>query len=160
MYSRGCLSYDLIKKTIGLVNIFCNAIYIYYLKLPYSQYPPLSSRLTNLLKIFDRTTWMLTFLSIFVVHNTFRLLCYIAKKMGYISLEEEITLWPFRYINNFDNFYPIFTLPLHFFRVDIPVDSLASDYIQSEKQRKHNNYLKIRKTAKRGKKNFFSQFIY
>ena len=113
MYSRGCLSYDLIKKTIGLVNIFCNAIYIYYLKLPYSQYPPLSSRLTNLLKIFDRTTWMLTFLSIFVVHNTFRLLCYIAKKMGYISLEEEITLWPFRYINNFDNFYPIFTLPLH-----------------------------------------------
>ena len=35
-------------------------------------------------------------------------------------------------------------------RVDIPVDSLCSDYIQSEKQRKHNNYLKIRKTAKRG----------
>ena len=36
------------------------------------------------------------------------------------------------------------------YRVDIPVDSLCSDYIQSEKQRKHNNYLKIRKTAKRG----------
>ena len=37
-------------------------------------------------------------------------------------------------------------------RVDFPVDSLCSDYIQSEKQRKHNNYLKIRKTAKRGRK--------
>ena len=36
------------------------------------------------------------------------------------------------------------------FRVDIPVDSLESEYIKSEKQRKHNNYLKIRKTAKRG----------
>ena len=32
------------------------------------------------------------------------------------------------------------------------MDSLGSDYIKSEKQRKHNNYLKIRKTAKRGEK--------
>ena len=35
------------------------------------------------------------------------------------------------------------------FRVDIPVDSLDSDYV-TENQRKHNNYFKIRKTAKRG----------
>ena len=43
-----------------------------------------------------------------------------------------------------------------FCRVDIPVDSLCSDYIKSEKQRKHNNYLKIRKTAKRGLKNLLT----
>ena len=39
------------------------------------------------------------------------------------------------------------------------MDSLASDYIKSEKQRKHNNYLKIRKTAKRGKKKLLSLFL-
>ena len=36
------------------------------------------------------------------------------------------------------------------------MDSLCSDYIKSEIQRKHNNYLKIRKTAKRGLKNLFT----
>ena len=84
--------------------------------------------------------------------------------MGYISLEEEITLWPFRYFDNSYNYlnyhFKAKQNPLHFFRVDIPVDSLASDYIQSKKQRKHNNYLKIRKTAKRGKKKSLCLAIY
>ena len=39
------------------------------------------------------------------------------------------------------------------------MDSLGSDYIKSEKQRKHNNYLKIRKTAKRGLKITFGEIF-
>ena len=71
--------------------------------------------------------------------------------MGYISLEEEILMWPFRYSDGSSTFRNILKLR-EYCRVDIPVDSLGSEYIKSEKQRKHNNYLKIRKTAKRGKK--------
>ena len=146
------------------------------------QYPPMSSRLTNLLRIFDRKSWVFSFLSIFVVHNTLRLLCYLAKRMGYITLEEEILMWPFRYfgywiyqlyfkinLNSYNStFFAAFRLKYLsrwirkeslYCRVDFPVDSLCSDYIQSEKQRKHNNYLKIRKTAKRGLKIPFGEIF-
>ena len=53
--------------------------------------------MTNLLRIFDGAGWVLSFLSVIAIHYTFRLLCYFAKKMGYISLEEEIIISPFRY---------------------------------------------------------------
>ena len=68
--------------------------------------------------------------------------------MGYFTLEEEILMWPFRFFFRLNGG----STNNLFCRVDIPVDSLCSDYIESEKQRKHNNYLKIRKAAKRGEK--------
>ena len=70
--------------------------------------------------------------------------------MGYITLEEEILMWPFRFFLEIE--WLISKEYNLCCRVDIPVDSLCSDYIESEKQRKHNNYLKIRKAAKRGEK--------
>ena len=63
---------------------------------PSPQFPPQGSRITNLFGLFDGPSWTLIFLSYLAIFYTFKLLEYIADRMGYISLEEEIPFCPFR----------------------------------------------------------------
>ena len=63
---------------------------------PFHQYPPKASRITNLLRLFDIPCWFMIFLSYLAIMKTFKLLEYLAEKMGYCSVvEEEIPFVPF-----------------------------------------------------------------
>ena len=61
---------------------------------PPLQFPPQGSRIANLFGLFDGPSWAMVFLTSLVVFYTFKLLEYIAKKMGYTSREEELPFFP------------------------------------------------------------------
>ena len=63
---------------------------------PPPQYPPQGSRIANLFGLFDPLCWAMVFLTWLIVWHTFKLLEYIAEKMGHTFEEVEIPFLPFR----------------------------------------------------------------
>ena len=63
---------------------------------PFSQYPPQGSRIANLFGLFDSSCWAMVFLTWLIIWYTFKLLEYIAERMGHTYEEVEIPFLPFR----------------------------------------------------------------
>ena len=61
---------------------------------PNPQFPPLGFKIANLFGLFDKSCWAIIFITFVFISNTFKLLEYIAKKMGYTSREEELPFFP------------------------------------------------------------------
>ena len=63
---------------------------------PSSQYPPQGSRIANLFGLFDSSCWAMVFLTWLIIWYTFKLLEFIAERMGHTFEEVEIPFLPFR----------------------------------------------------------------
>ena len=113
---------------------------------PHFQYPPQDSRTTNLFRLFDGFGWALIFLTWLTIYYTFKLLEFVAGKMGYISLETPIPFFPFRLFF----FYALFVfIRISLFRVNVPMGGTAEVYTDLE-QRRMFSYANVRKAAYRG----------
>ena len=73
---------------------------------PAPQYPPQGSRIANLFGLFDGSCWAMIFLTYLTIFYTFKLLEYIAEKMGHTYEEVEIPFISFRWFKFFQ--IPIF----------------------------------------------------
>ena len=121
--------------------------YLYFKHSP--QYPPQGSRIANLFGLYDSSCWGMVIFTWLTVWYIFKLLEYIADRMGYISLEEEIPFCPFRWFYHISNFHYSTCNQSFLSRVNVPMGGVIQNYTNLNMRRMFG-YANVRKASYRG----------